>query len=229
MYMCWSYASMYICIYVYVYMYIYIYIHIYTCVCSVMQHIDINRSIWKALAFVSREETKLRISEEISRGFSKLDFAQHVLRVPPIGFTENYRSLNREEGSGTALGAILWSLVRGLWPIINERVEQYGAAVTVPVSVAVARYQHLPRKATQWACTRTPTRWYGSARARAYTQRVRNLRQLRIQTFALIARAWAHSAFQYLFAAKRGGRIEKRLLSNGRYCRRKNGRRFSHT
>lgn len=81
---------------------------------------------------------------------------------------------------------ILW-FVRGLWPIISVRVEQYGAAVTVPVSVAVVRYQHLPRKAARSAYACTCTHPYTRANGRKQRRSQHNLRQLRIQSFTLIA------------------------------------------
>lgn len=77
---------------------------------------------------------------------------------------KRYFFLQRWGGKMSSLSSIILWFVRGLWPIISERVEQYGAAVTVPVSVAVVRYQHLPRKAARSACACMCTRAHTRAR-----------------------------------------------------------------
>lgn len=83
---------------------------------------------------------------------------------------ERERERERKKTMRSPSSIILW-FVRGLWPIISVRVEQYGAAVTVPVSVAVVRYQHLPRKAARSAytctCTHPHTRATGANNAGA--------------------------------------------------------------
>lgn len=101
-------------------------------------------------------------------------------------FFEEIKEKEREKNMRSPSSIILW-FVRGLWPIISVRVEQYGAAVTVPVSVAVVRYQHLPRKAARSAYACTCTHPYTRANGRKQRRSQHNLRQLRIQSFTLIA------------------------------------------
>lgn len=91
----------------------------------------------------------------------------------------------------SSLSSIILWFVRGLWPIISERVEQYGAAVTVLVSVAVVRYQHLPRKA-EWprrvhihACTRKQTQTKAGIIYDSFEFRVSRLSRALLPIFVL--------------------------------------------
>lgn len=115
-----------------------------------MLHICINRSIYLYKAFdIEGRNRNLRIQQQISYRtdqIQNLDFekAQHVRYVQRKGICRKLST--REKG----FHHISYnSLILRKRPLTyNQRVEQYGAAVTaVPVSVAVARYQHLPRKA----------------------------------------------------------------------------------
>lgn len=119
--------------------------------------------------------------ERVSSPQRSLEIAR---KIEVAGKTVCFRAPRRGETSRLS-SIILW-FVRGLWPIISERVEQYGAAVTVPVSVAVVRYQHLPRKAARFAYPCAWTRAHTHTRVQT-TPGQHNLRQLRIQSFTLIA------------------------------------------
>ena len=126
---------------------------------------------------------KTNPENESHRSIKRIVSSKSVKHVAQI---RKIKEKEREKNMRSPSSIILW-FVRGLWPIISVRVEQYGAAVTVPVSVAVVRYQHLPRKAARSAYACTCTHPYTRANGRKQRRSQHNLRQLRIQSFTLIA------------------------------------------